>query len=184
MRVVLTAVILVLCCVTGCKKDRRQPPVEKHSRLADSADQIMFGAKFNMTDNGVSRALLLGDTAFFFDANTRVELENVHTTFFTVAGVKNGVLTSRHGTYRTQNGLMTARGNVVVVAENGSRLQSSELNFDQARNQIFTDSAFVQTDSTGRRISGVGFRSDPDLKNVQILKVVSGTGGTVVIPNQ
>ena len=185
MRSFTSAVVLMMAiAVAGCKSSSKRPPIEKHSPLADSADQIMFGAKFNMTDNGVARALLMGDTAFFFDANTRVELENVHTTFFTTAGVKSGILTAKHGTYRTQNGLMTARGNVVVISDNGSQLRSPELNYDQAHNQIFTDSSFVQVDSIGRSLTGVGFRSDPDLKNVHILKVISGTGGTVIIPNQ
>ena len=180
--IVPLSIFLAIVLVSACNRQSRQPPVAKHSRLADSADQIMFGAKFNMTDNGVARALLYGDTAFFFDANTRVELENVHTTFFATTGAKSGILTSQHGTYHTQSGLMTARGNVVVKSEDGRELRSQEVNFDQTHNQIFTDSAFVETDS-GHSMAGVGFRADPDLKNVHVLKLKSGTAA-IVIPNQ
>ena len=41
------------------------------------------------------------------------------------------------------------------------------------RNQISSDSAFVMTEP-GRRLEGIGFRSDPNMKNIQILKGASG----------
>ena len=70
------------------RPSRRIPP------LADSADQVMYGARFNLTDKGLQRAQLDADTAYFFDDNTRIELEPVHTTFFTATGAKDAVLTS------------------------------------------------------------------------------------------
>jgi LPS export ABC transporter protein LptC len=131
----------------------------------------------------VARALLLADTTFFFEDNTRAELEHVHTTFFTTSGTKSAVLTARHGTYRTQTGMMTARGDVVVISEDGRQLRSEELKYDQAHNEVSSDSAFVLTEPD-RRMEGIGFRSDPNLKNVQVLKVLSGTSGPVTIPKQ
>lgn len=146
----------------------------------------MYGARFNLTTQGVLHAQLQADTAYFFDDNTRVELIHVNATFFTNTGVKNGVLTSRRGTYHTASGMMTARGNVIVNSVNSPdarTLKSEELNFDQARNEIATDSAFVLTEPN-RRLQGIGFRSDPNLKNVHVLKTLSSTGGVVTIPNQ
>jgi hypothetical protein len=68
---------------------------------------------------------------------------------------------------------MLARKNVVVVSEDGRRLTTPELLYSQQLNQISSDSAFVLTDPT-RRLEGVGFRSDPDMKNIRILKGASG----------
>ena len=62
----------------GCD-DKAQPPIVGRASLADSADQVMYNARFNLTDNGLSRAELTADSAFFFDENTRVELRNVAT---------------------------------------------------------------------------------------------------------
>lgn len=169
--------------LTGCGNKRRQPPVASRRSLADSADQVMFGVHFNLTDKGVARAALLADTALFFNDNTRVELERVNSTFFTTTGAKNAVLTARHGTYRTQGGLMVARGDVLIVSEDGRQLRSEEVQYDPSRNLVSTDSPFVLTEPT-RRLEGVGFRADPDLRNIQVLKVLSGTSGAVTIPNQ
>jgi LPS export ABC transporter protein LptC len=153
------------------------------SALADSADQVMFGAHFNLTDKGLSRAELLSDTAYFFDENTRVELSKVETTFYTMTGARDAYLTSKRGTYNTRSGMMIARGDVVVITEEGRRLTTPELKYDQSLNEISSDSAFVLTEP-GRRLAGVGFKSDPNMQNVQIFKTRSGSTGSVTLPGQ
>lgn len=168
---------------TACKSTSKTPPVSGRSALADSADQVMYGARFNLTDQGILHAQLQADTAYFFDDNTRVELIRVSTTFFTSTGVKDAVQTSRRGTYHTNTGLMVARGDVVVNTEDGRHLRSEELIYDQGHNLISSDSAFVLTEPD-RRLEGVGFRSDPNMQNIHILKARSGTAGAVTIPNQ
>jgi len=173
----LTGLIVV---ATACD-DKREPPVLTRAGMADSADQVMFGASFNMTNRGVIRAELQADTAYFFDDNTRIELDDVNTTFYTVSGVKDAVLTSNHGRYSTRLGNMTAFGNVVVTTEDGRSIVTPELHYNQASNQFSSDSQFVMTEP-GRRLAGVGFRSDPGLKNVQVLSGASGfvTGANAV----
>ncbi|HEX9383659.1 MAG TPA: LPS export ABC transporter periplasmic protein LptC, partial [Gemmatimonadaceae bacterium] len=101
------------------------------------------------------------------------ELENVHTTFYTITGAKDAVLTSRHGTINNRTNNMIARKNVVVVSEDGRRLTTPELIYNQQKNQISSDSAFVMTEPN-RRLEGVGFRSDPNMKNIQILSGAKG----------
>jgi LPS export ABC transporter protein LptC len=171
MRVVGLVGVIVLSAVACSTK--KQPPVATHSPLADSADQVMYGARFNLTDKGLQRAQLEADTAYFFEDNTRIELEPVHTTFFTATGAKDAVLTSLRGTYNSRTTNMVARKNVVVVSEDGRRLTTPELIYNQQLNQISSDSAFVMTEPN-RRLEGIGFRSDPNMKNIQILKGASG----------
>lgn len=152
---------------------KKEPPVATHSPLADSADQVMYGARFNLTSDGLQRAHLDADTAYFFDDNTRIELEKVHTTFFTATGAKDAVLTSQRGTFNNRTNNMIARKNVVVVSEDGRRLTTPELIYNQQRNEISSDSSFVMTEPN-RTLSGVGFRSDPNMQNIKILKGATG----------
>lgn len=165
----------------ACRGDR-EPAAVVSTPLADSADQVMFGARALLTDRGLMRAELFGDTAYFFDDNTRIELRTVRTIFFTAQGAKNATLTSREGTYRT-TGTMEARGDVVVVSEDGRRLATPQMRYDQVRNEISSDSQFVLTEP-GRTVAGVGFVSDPDMANIRILRTTSGSTGRVTIPNQ
>ncbi len=163
----LFASLLVACT------SKKQPPVASHSPLADSADQVMYNSRFVLADLGINRAQMHSDTAYFFDDNTRMEFENPIVTFFTATGAKDAVLTSRHGTYNNRTSNMIARKNVVVVSEDGRRLTTEELIYNQQKNEISSDSAFHLTEPN-RQVSGIGFRSDPNMKNILILKGASG----------
>jgi LPS export ABC transporter protein LptC len=186
MRVCVVIALLAASASLACT-NKKQPPVEAHSPLADSADQVMYPARFNLTDQGLQRAHVDADTAYFFDDNNRMELQGVHATFYTVTGAKDAVLTSRHGTTNTRTNNMIARKDVVVVSEDGRRLTTPELIYNQQKNEISSDSAFVMTEPN-RRLEGVGFRSDPNMKNIQILSGAKGiakgvsTGPTTTAP--
>ncbi len=182
-RLILSVAFLALAVGAGACDDRQAPPVVSRSALVDSADQVMFGARFNLTDKGLSRAELVSDTAFFFDDNTRTELRKVEVTFYTASGARDAYLTSRRGTYNSRVGSMIARGDVVVITEEGRRLTTPYLMYDQQLNEISSDSAFVLTEP-GRRLAGTGFRSDPNMQNVQIMKTKSGSTGAVTLPGQ
>jgi LPS export ABC transporter protein LptC len=102
----------------------------------------------------------------------------VRTIFYNSVGAQDAVLTSRRGTYNTRLGSMVARQNVVVASEDGRRLTTSELIYNQPRNEISSDSAFVLTEPN-RRLEGIGFRSDPNMRNIRILKGASGVARNV-----
>ena len=167
------AVLLVAMLILAACAEKKALPTARGSALADSADQVMYGLRFTLTSQGVNRAHLIADTAYFFEDNTRIELDKVHTTFFNSSGVKDAVLTSKRGTYVSRLGNMLARDNVVVVSEDGRRLTTQELLYSTGRNEISSDSAFVLTEPN-RRLEGVGFRSDPNMTNIRILKGASG----------
>jgi len=178
----ISAAFVAAALAIGCDS-RAAPPLVGRSALADSADQVMYGVRFNLTDNGLARAELLSDTAFFFDDNTRAELRKVETTFYTASGARDAYLTAKRGTYNSRLGTMVARGDVVITTEEGRRLATSELKYDQTMNEVSSDSAFVMTEP-GRRLEGIGFRSDPNMQNVQILRTKSGSTGAVTLPGQ
>ena len=170
------AVVLLL----GACTSKKQPIVAGHSPLADSADQIMYNSRFVLSDQGISRAQMHSDTAYFFDDNTRMEFENPNVTFFNSTGAKDAVLTARHGTYNNRTSNMIARKNVVVVSEDGRRLTTPELIYNQQKNEISSDSAFVLTEPN-RELRGIGFRSDPNMNNIKVLRAASGFAGNTSI---
>ena len=166
--------LVVGATVAGACQDPGATPPVNLGGVRDTADQTMFGVRLMLADRGIQRAQMEADTAFTYEDNTKTELRNVRTLFFTETGLKNGTLTSREGTYGVRTGTMEARGNVVVVSEDGRRLETQQLRYDPARNEIASDSAFVLTEPT-QRVSGIGFRADPNLNNVHILSAASGS---------
>jgi len=179
----LLGVLLVASSLAACQDPGATPPVSQNA-ASDTADQTMFGVRLMLADRGIQRAQMESDTAFTYEDNTRTELRTVKTLFFTETGLKNGTLTSREGTYNVRTGQMEARGNVVVVSEDGRRLETPQLRYDPAKNEISSDSAFVLTEPT-QRITGVGFRADPNLNTVNILAGASGsTSRSVAQPDR
>jgi LPS export ABC transporter protein LptC len=166
---VLAASLVCACAVAACTDPGKTPPTKAVATLSDSADQVLFGIRTILTDRGVERAELFADTALTFDDNTRTEMRRVRSTFYTQTGVKNATLTALKGTYNVRLGDMEARGNVVVLSEDGRKLETQQLKYDPAKNEISSDSAFVLTEPT-RRVEGIGFTSDPGMKLMRVLK--------------
>src|SRR5208283_4111040 len=130
--------LCALGVLLSCRK-AITPPITTRNALADSADQVLYHTKSVLTDNGVMKAEVHADTGYLFDDNTRVEMRVVQTVFFTATGARNAVLTSRQGTYNTRTDNMEARGDVVVVSEDGRHLTTQELRYGQTRNEIESD---------------------------------------------
>ena len=179
----LSLLVLLLACVVACQETTQAPPVAKHAAIPDSADQLMFGVWFLLTDAGVKRAEVRGDTAYLYDESTRSDLRRVKTDFYKLTGEKDATLTSLQGTYSSRLGTMEARGQVVVITTDGRKLETPHLRYDPARNEISSDSAFILT-QTDRRLEGIGFVSDPDLNNIKVLKSMKAFGQQVTIPKR
>lgn len=160
------------CPRIGRKAAKVEAP--QKSALPDSADQIAFGVRVVLTDQGVNKGVLLADTALTYDDGTRLELRRINLTFYTTSGIQDGVMTSREGTYNVRLSRIDARGDVVVIRDDGKKLTSQQLVFDQIRNQFFTDSAFVLNEPN-RVLSGLGFETDPRLTNFRCLRECKGT---------
>ncbi len=161
-------VLSAAACPTKNGKTQVKAKVTK-TAIPDSAEQIIFGGRIFLTDQGVNKGVLLADTVLNYEQGTRMELRRVNVTFYTALGLKDGVLTSKSGTYNSRLSRLEARGDVVVLREDGKRLTSQSLVYDQVRNQIFTDSAFVLNEPS-RQFTGIGFESDPRLNNFKCLR--------------
>ncbi len=145
------------------------PPTTATAAVGDSADQVLYGLKHNLTTDGVLRAHLEADTAYFYQGPQRADLRGVKVIFYSPQGVETSTLTSDSGTYDWRTGNMEARGNVVAVTPDKRRLTTSLLRYDRRNDQISGPNAFV-FDAPDRHLEGESFTSDPEFKNVVATK--------------
>jgi len=171
----LVCAVVLSACDTGIK------PTATIS-AADSADQVLLSMSHYVTNDGIQRAHVRDDTAYFYSPSQTAELRNVHITFYDTRGAQTSTLTSREGTYHWRSGDMEARGNVVVVRIDGATLRTEVLHYSQARSQVSSDRPFVFDEPT-RHIEGQGFTSDPDFKVVTATRP-TGRAGSFTLPNQ
>ncbi|MEP6779546.1 MAG: LPS export ABC transporter periplasmic protein LptC [Gemmatimonadaceae bacterium] len=182
--VALLMLALVSAAALACK-GKPAPIVTKKIVLPDSAEQVIFGMSVVLTDNGVNKGRLLADTAFMYNeaSGKRLELKRVNFTFFTPTGADDGTMTAREGTYSERLNRLEGRGSVVIIRKDGNHLESPQLVFDNARNQIFSDSSFSLTQPREKKtITGIGFESDPKLNNFKCLRNCKANAA-VQVPN-
>lgn len=132
---------------------------------ADSADQVMYGLKHNLTLDGVLRAHLDADTGYLYQQAQRADLIGVTVIFYSPEGRQTSRLTSQTGVYDWRSGNMEARGDVVATTPDRRRLTTSVLRYDRLSDQISGPNDFV-FDSPERHLEGESFNSDPEFKNV------------------
>jgi LPS export ABC transporter protein LptC len=161
--------------IAACNQKGTKLPVQTHASLADSAEQVMLNVSTILTDAGVQRGQLFADSVYIFDDNTRFELRKVHAIFNTPTGVKDGDMRADRGRYNLRQQLLEGFGNVVITTNDGKRLTSPQLRYNQALNEVSSDTTFTMVEQ-GRTLSGVGFRSDPQLTHLQVLKGARGQG--------
>jgi hypothetical protein len=70
-------------------------------------------------------------------------------------------------------------GNVVIVTNDGKRLTTPQLRYMQGINEVSSDTSFTLV-QPGKTVSGIGFKSDPQLTRLSILKGAKGTGSFVL----
>jgi len=175
-------VALALVAAGACTRDGAAPPVRTGPTLADSAEQVMFDVRALLTDHGVQRGEMFADTAYVFEDQTRFDLRNVRATFNTSTGVKDGVMSADRGRYSTRDLTLEGFGNVVIVTNEGRRLTSPHIKYVQTANEVSSDTNFTLVEP-GRTVTGIGFRADPQLTRINILRNLGG-GGSFTLPGQ
>lgn len=171
--------VLLTPFVSACRDGARPTATVT---VADTADQILFGMSYFVTVEGIRRARVQADTAYFHSATQIADLRTVRVTFFNASGAATSTLTCREGTYHWRTGDMEGRGAVRVVTTDGRRLSTEVLRYSQNRNEVTSDLPFVY-DAPGRHVEGQGFTSDPDFQNVVAIKP-TGSGGRFTLPNR
>jgi LPS export ABC transporter protein LptC len=150
----------------------------------DRADQVAFGFRTLLTDEGLLRAEIFADTALFLDQSTKAALRQVHGEFFGATGAKEATVSARLGKFDTKGNSLEAWGNVVITSVDGRVLKTPMIRYDQVTNLVTSDSSFVLTSPGDKEMRGIGFRSDPNLNAVTVTRMRSGRGGTVEVPDR
>ena len=176
--------VALLCAATlaaGACQDGARPT--QSFAMADTADQVLFGMSYYVTVEGVRRARVEADTAYFYTPTQSAELRVVRVTFFDAQGEETSTLTCHEGTYHWRTGDMEGRGDVKVVTTDGKRLDTPVLRYYQNRNEVESDTTFAYFKPPSENIVGEGFVSDPNFRSMRV-KRPRGTGGGFSLPNQ
>ncbi len=158
--------IFVLLAVTpfaGCQRELAEEPGEASSL----PDQEIDGFRLTQTREGEKLWVLSASRALVYEEADRVELERLRVDYFDDEGGVRSTLTAKEGLLRRRTNNMEARGNVVVVAHDGTRLVTDRLTWNERTGKIESD-RFVRVTQGDDVFTGVGLEADPDLKDIKV----------------
>ena len=166
--------------VPGCGGSPRDSSGPASSELPDQEVSDFVATE---TDQGLVQWKMYARSASTYRSRNTVIARGVRIDFFDEKGQRSSTLTADTGEMNDVTHDMTARGNVVMQATEGTRMTTDLLHFLNKQQRIVTDS-FVRVDRRGDVLTGYGFESDPDLKNFQFKRQVKATvhtqsGGTI-----
>lgn len=167
-RVLIGVGLALAAFVAGCADEPAPAPEER----TDFPAQITYDYTTRHSRDAVPVWELFGESAIKNDDSEVLQLEGVRMVFYR-DGLKDAVLTSDRGEIDQETEATVARGNVVVVTEDGKQLESEVLHWDPERSLIHTEE-FVRFTEGDQVLTGYGLETDPDLTNVTILRDVQG----------
>lgn len=135
-------------------------------------DHAITNVRELVSTAGIRRATVLGDTAYVYEESGSTEIVGVRVTMYDERGAQTGSLTADRGELGENREVMMASGNVVVITEDGRRIETEELHYHPQEDRVWSDVATTlhQENST---VHGTGFTSDA---NFQRLRVREPTG--------
>jgi LPS export ABC transporter protein LptC len=179
-------ILLLAASLIGaaCGRGETRASAAVSGGLLDTADQVAFGFRTLVTDGGLLRAEIFADTALFQNQNTKIILIRVAGDFFGATGAKAATATAKRGAFDTRTNTLEAFGDVVITSVDGRVLRTPYIRYDRSSNQVYSDSSFVLTEPGEREMRGIGFRTDPSLSAIEVMRIRSGKGGTFTLPDE
>lgn len=152
----------------GCKND-----MEDVSELVSKFDTRVETAKnveILYSDSAQVRVRVTGPTMLYYldRQEPRQEFpDGVHVEFFGPGGIITSELTARYGIRLEKDNQVVVRDSVVWHSEEGEKLESEELIWDERSRKVFTQK-FVVVTRPGEIIYGHGFEADQNFSYSRI----------------
>jgi LPS export ABC transporter protein LptC len=174
-KILVILIASVSLCCTDFQTDEGEVPAENFP------DQESWGTKIYFQRDGKRMAVLTaGYLSKYYAEKYTILQEGVKVDFYDDNGELKSVLTSNEGKVYDDRSDMVAKGEVVVVSNNGTTLYTEELNWINKEGKIVSHVP-VKITTEGDTLYGDTFKSDPDLINYQITNARGTSDKTISI---
>lgn len=169
----LAALALLLLAAGGCGTERSSVPSRAGGELPD---QEVSDFVLTETDQGAPQWKLYARYAATYNARNVIVARAIRVDFFDEQGAQSSELTAREGEIQLQTRDMTARGDVILQTNEGTRMSTQEIRFLNRSQMIVSPiEQMVRVQREGDVLTGYGFESDPGLKHFEFKRQVQAT---------
>jgi len=171
VKIIITKIIIFLSVlVLSCSIEETQPP---QVTSQDTPDQILENSTIVLTVSGIKSTVIKANYLIKYEKKDITLARVIQADFFDKEGKHTSILTADSGFIHEQRQDMEVLGNVLVVTDDGLKLETTSLRWDPKINKIVTD-AFVKITQKNDIITGYGLETDSELKNIKVKKNVKG----------
>lgn len=161
---------LILCLIMSLSCDDRQStPISEAGTHEEMPDQEGWNSTIIATREGRVDAIIEYNHMERYDKNKVVDFDGgVAVDFFDKEGNHSSRLTANGGRFYENDNSVEAIGNVIVISDSGVTLYTERLQWDQQKEQVFSNEFVTITTNKGDTLAGKGFVSDPYLKKFKV----------------
>ena len=176
MKTTQLAFALAIAITSACDRQTAAPPAGAGFQML-AADQVIVGFQQYVSERGLNKAILRGDTAYVYEDSSLAKVRKVDLVLYDEAGKVSARLTSKAGRLNTFTQGMVATGNVILITESdGRRIETEELHYDPTTHRVWSNVRTTQR-YQGGVLTGTGFEADDKFYNVRITNASSTGGG-------
>ncbi len=133
--------------------------------------QESWDAEIIFSDSGRVRAILKANHIMVFqEQDVTILNEGFRVDFYDENGKHTSFLIADSGRVIEKTKNLEAYGNIIAVSDEGTKVETSRLFWDNERGKVRSD-AFVKVTSSDEILQGYGFEADQDLKNYVVYRV-------------
>ncbi len=164
--------LLVGVGFTGCSETEQTPAVQRDGAIPD---QQFYDYRLIESAGGIKRWVLESDRMEKYADREDVELFTVRMQFYR-DGEYFSTLTAERGQANLTSKNLFAWGKVIVVTDDGRKLETEELHYDNESGLIHND-VFDRFTRDEDVITGIGLEATPDLEYFEIKQRVQAEVG-------
>ncbi len=169
----ISIAVLILIMSSCARMEENTKPKKQ-----DYPDQEMLNFKMDALDGKNKKWILRAKYASKYMGQQTIKAKDVNIEFYNKAGEHYATLTSDQGILNESTNDMKATGNVVVTTTKKEVLKTPELTWSNRLAKIHgADRIWMKKGAT--ITTGIGFETDPDLKNIVIFKEFRSTTSDV-----
>ncbi|MBD3170458.1 MAG: LPS export ABC transporter periplasmic protein LptC [candidate division Zixibacteria bacterium] len=166
----LIALLLILS-FSGCTDP--EPP-RTNEQSVEYPQSELYNSTIILTAKGVKNTELNAEYIAKYKDKKETFTRGIDAVFYNEEGEKISDLVADSGWVNEETQMMEVLGNVVVVNDEGVKLETESLRWDPQIDKIVTDDFVKITTEDGDILTGYGLQTDQRLRKFKILKNVQG----------
>ncbi len=166
-------ILLLAVALTGCNRDDFNRSDHGDSLGQNAPDSEVSGATILLSDMGKVTSEIMADKIIQYNDIDSTMAYVLTIKNYDTLGHVNSTVTGDSSVIRENTRMYIIYGNVIVVTEDGTKLETDKLHWNPKTDKIHTDS-FVRITTSDGVVSGWGMEADQKIKSYKILHQVSG----------